>query len=115
MNQNTDVNYVCFSNLSDEDDNNLLPDIVIEDLDPDLAALTHSIPGSSAQPEKIVVKLQYTHNFNFENLSDSAKRSIQFLEKPIKFKVMDVGALFSFEKKTPIKFCLYRTLNFVSF
>lgn len=107
-----------FSNLSDEDDDDLLPDISIKDLDPDLAALTQSIPGSPAQPEKIVVKLQYTHNFNFENLSDSAKRSIQFLEKPIKFKVMDVGVLFSFEKKKKEKhaeFCLYRILNSVSF
>ncbi|CEP10782.1 hypothetical protein [Parasitella parasitica] len=75
--------------LSDEDYDNLAADFVIEDLDPDLAALSYSHVGSTAQPEKIVVKLQYIHNFKFGNLGDSSKKLIEFLEKPIKFKVMD--------------------------
>ncbi|KAI8644818.1 hypothetical protein BD408DRAFT_412571 [Parasitella parasitica] len=75
--------------LSDGDDGDLAADLVIEDLDPDLAALSYSHVRLLAQPKKIVVKLQYIHNFNFENLSNSSKETMQFLEKPVKFKVMD--------------------------
>lgn len=79
------------SDLSDEekDDGD---DVGIEDLDPDLAALAQSVvPGSSTQPEKIVIKIQYTHNYDISNLSEKTAKAIKFFEKPIKFKVMDVG------------------------
>ncbi|KAF1800798.1 ubiquitin-2 like Rad60 SUMO-like-domain-containing protein [Mucor lusitanicus] len=77
-------------NLSDEDDDADKDDndVGIDDLDPELAALAHAAAsGSSAQPEKIVIKIQYTHNYD---LSESKMaKMIRFFEKPIKFKVMD--------------------------
>lgn len=79
-------------NLSDEDDDADKDDndVGIDDLDPELAALAHAAAsGSSAQPEKIVIKIQYTHNYD---LSESKMaKMIRFFEKPIKFKVMDVS------------------------
>ncbi|KAK4512503.1 uncharacterized protein ATC70_003204 [Mucor velutinosus] len=85
QNTQSSVNVI---DLSDEDQDG--DDVGVDDLDPDLAALAHSIvPGSSTQPEKIVIKIQYTHNYDLSNLAESTVKGIKFFEKPIKFKVMD--------------------------
>ncbi|EPB88312.1 hypothetical protein HMPREF1544_04896 [Mucor circinelloides 1006PhL] len=73
--------------LSDEEKDD---GIGIDDLDPDLVAVTQStVPGSSTQPEKIVIKIQYTHNYDLNHLTEATANAIRFFEKPIKFKVMD--------------------------
>ncbi|KAL9544215.1 hypothetical protein MBANPS3_007734 [Mucor bainieri] len=77
--------------LSDEEGNND-DDIGIEDLDPDLAALAHSAStAASSEPEKIVIKIHYIHNYDLSKYDEKMVKMIQHFEKPIKFKVMDVG------------------------